>query len=107
MFLNILIASRIYKFTLKLKSKLHMPYTKPRICYFLDTKLGFILNCNFILRQFSYVILPDSVKKSGTNFLDRFRYTFNKKFAFNKSMMVVPKVDQEFNLSRIPVNETS
>ena len=82
-----------------------MPY-KLRMCYFIGTKLGFILNCNFLLRQFSYVILPDSVKKSGTNFLDRFPYIFNKKFACNKSMMVVPNLDQEFNFSQILVNGT-
>ena len=77
------------------------------MCYFIVTKLGFICNCNFLLRQFSYVILPDSVKKSGTNFLDRFRYSFNKMFAFNKPMTVVPNLDKEFNFARILVNGTS
>jgi hypothetical protein len=61
----------------------------------------------FFITTVRYVILPDSVKKSGTNFLDSFRYTFNKWFAFNKSMMVVPNLDHELNFTRILVIETS
>jgi len=78
-----------------------------RTSYFIGTKIGFLFNRNFLLRQFSYVILPDSLKKSRTNFLDRFGYTFNRKFAFNKSMMVVPNVDEELYFPRIFVNGTS